>query len=125
MGVPTPPRSSTGSLHAQVAAKPLLPQASTPLCWGFLAHADSSLPGSPSSPQISVPFRPTPAGTLCCRAGHQGPPLLPNNVPPLPYSGGGPHRYTSARMLSMVATSGWQWPELRLSLRSNVIYIKG
>ena len=26
---------------------------------------------------------------------------------------GGPHRYTSARMLSMVATSGWQWPELR------------
>ena len=34
MGVPTPPRSSTGSLHAQVAAKPLLPQASTPLWWG-------------------------------------------------------------------------------------------
>lgn len=85
-----------------------------------LAHADSSLPGSQwvASPELCPFSPPPPLVPYAGRAGHQGTPASAQRqvpAPPAPSSRGGcsPHRYTSARMLSMVATSGWQWPELR------------
>lgn len=40
-------------------------------------------------------------------------PVYPTTADGAPPTSHSPHLYTSARMLSIVATSGWQWPELR------------
>ena len=63
LGVPTPPRSGTGSLPNLCRPRP------PPHSVGGLLPTLTPLPKSPWSPQISIPFRPTPVGTLCCRAG--------------------------------------------------------
>lgn len=100
-------------LHLQITAKPLAILLS-PLCWG-LCHPCSLTPlclGHSGLPRSLPPSQCPMLTEQDTRVPLFHPTTVPALAAPPAVASCGPHRYTSARMLSMVATSGWQWPEL-------------
>lgn len=100
-------------LHLPITAKPVA-SLLCPLCWG-LCHPCSLTPLCLGHRGLPRPL-PSSQCPMLTEQDTRVPLFHLTTVPalaaPPAVASCGPHRYTSARMLSMVATSGWQWPEL-------------